>query len=200
MKWIWVFELFILQVNCSYLSLLKMFDMRNPVIVGTAKELKTNKMFDLMKNVMIQNQSICLMSNLRNGTFIKSPGIVLSQSIPISFYGLDYNLKKPWIIFGKWLELYSQINQPLYIVHNGSIWEQYEFKSFKKVKALATLTGKEFQWSKNVTKNFFERRGNFENQTLIGITHDFGTTNILPKEWKKMAKISNVVPNTYEVK
>ena len=149
---------------------------------------------------MIQNQSICLMLNLRNGTFEKSPGIILSQSMPKNFYELDYNLKKPWIIFGNWPEQYSQINEPLYKVHNGSVWEQYEFKGLKKMKELATFTGKEFQWRKNVTKNFFERRGNFENQTLIGITDAFGTTNILPKEWKKMAKISNVVPKTYEVR
>ena len=63
-----------IQINCQYLSLLKIFDMRNPVIVGNNDDLKSNNMFSLMKNVMRQNQSICLMSNFRNDTIQQSPG------------------------------------------------------------------------------------------------------------------------------
>ena len=108
-------------------------------------------------------------------------------------------MRRPWIIVSDSFNSYSQINEPFYVLNNGSIWEQYEFKSLKKIEYLATIKKEEFQWNKNVTRSFFERRGNFENQTLIGITEAFGTTNIFPKEWKKLAKLSNIVPNTYEV-
>ena len=65
-----------IQINCQYLSLLKIFDMRNPVIVGNNDDLKSNNMFSLMKNVMRQNQSICLMSNFRDDAIQQSPGKV----------------------------------------------------------------------------------------------------------------------------
>ena len=73
-------EIFILgafiavQINCQHLSLLKIFDMRNPVIVGNENDLQTHSMFSLMKNVMRQNQSICLMSTFRSDTIQQSPG------------------------------------------------------------------------------------------------------------------------------
>ena len=108
-------------------------------------------------------------------------------------------MRRPWIIVIDSFNSYSQINEPFYVLNNGSIWEQYKFKTLKKIEYLATIKKEEFQWNKNVTRSFFERRGNFENQTLIGITDSFGTTNIFPKEWKKLAKLSNIVPNTYEV-
>ena len=64
------------QINCQYWSLLKIFDMRNPVIVGNNNDLKSNNMFSLMKNVMRQNQSICLMSTFKNDAIQQSPGKV----------------------------------------------------------------------------------------------------------------------------
>ena len=108
-------------------------------------------------------------------------------------------MRRPWIIVSDSFNSYSQINEPFYVLNNGSIWEQYEFKSLKKIEYLASIKKEEFQWNKNVTRSFFERRGNFENQTLIGITEAFGTSNIFPEEWKKLANLSNIVPNTYEV-
>ena len=77
LKGIFIFGVFIaVQVDCQYLSLLKIFDMRNPVIVGNNDDLKSNNMFSLMKNVMRQNQSICLMSNFRDDAIQQSPGKV----------------------------------------------------------------------------------------------------------------------------
>ena len=108
-------------------------------------------------------------------------------------------MRRPWIIVSDSFNSYSQINEPFYVLNNGSIWEQYKLKSLKKIEHLATIKKEEFQWNKNVTRSFFERRGNFENQTLIGITEAFGTTNIFEKEWKKLSSLSNIVPNTYEV-
>ena len=33
------------QIDCQYLSILKIFDMRNPVIVGNENDLQTHSMF-----------------------------------------------------------------------------------------------------------------------------------------------------------
>ena len=51
-----------------------------------------------------------------------------------------------------------------------------------------------------MARNLFERRGNFGNLTLRGMTETYAYTNTLPKEWKNKARISNDdIPNTYEV-
>ena len=39
--------------------------MKNPVIVGDIKELKVDKMFQLMKRIMEQNKSILITSNIK---------------------------------------------------------------------------------------------------------------------------------------
>ena len=44
-----------------------------------------------------------------------------------------------------------------------------------------------------------ENCDNFENLTLKGMTETYANTNTLPKEWKDIARISNDIPNTYEV-
>ena len=91
------------------------------------------------------------------------------------------------------------MNEPLYILDNDTLWEQFEFKSFKKINQLATLNERGLKWRDNMAKNFFERRGDFENFTLIGVTHPKMGYNILPKDLSKIAKNSTIVPNTYEV-
>ena len=125
----------IIQVNCQFLSILQELDMKNPIIVGDMKELKMDKMFHLMKTIMEQNKSILITSNIRNGSIEESPGIILRQNIPDNFYEKPMDLHKPWVILGKQIERYSQINQPLYFLENGTLYEQFEFKSLKiKVK------------------------------------------------------------------
>ena len=125
----------IIQVNCQFLSILQELDMKNPIIVGDMKELKMDKMFHLMKTIMEQNKSILITSNIRNGSIEESPGIILRQNVPDNFYEKPMDLHKPWVILGKQIEKYSQINQPLYFLENGTLYEQFEFKSLKiKVK------------------------------------------------------------------
>ena len=121
----------IIQVNCQFLSIVQELDMKNPVIVGDMKALKMNKMFYVMKSIMKQNQSVLIASNMKNGSIQKSPGIILKQNLPDTFYEIPMNLHKPWVIVGKQIERYSQINQPLYFLENGTLYEQYEFKSMK---------------------------------------------------------------------
>ena len=121
----------IIQVNCQFLSIVQELDMKNPVIVGDMKALKMNKMFYVMKSIMKQNQSVLIASNMKNGSIQKSPGIILKQNLPDTFYEIPMNLHKPWVIVGKQKERYSQINQPLYFLDNGTLYEQFEFKSMK---------------------------------------------------------------------
>ena len=121
----------IIQVNCQFLSIVQELDMKNPVIVGDMKALKINKMFYVMKSIMKQNQSVLITASIKNGSIQKSPGIILKQNLPDTFYEIPMNLHKPWVIVGKQIERYSQINQPLYFLENGTLYEQYEFKSMK---------------------------------------------------------------------
>ena len=130
----------IIQVNCQFLSIVQELDMKNPVIVGDMKALKINKMFYVMKSIMKQNQSVLITANIKNGSIQKSPGIILKQNLPDKFYEIPMNLHKPWVIVGKHIERYSQINQPLYFLENGTLYEQYEFKSMKtKVRRFQNL-------------------------------------------------------------
>ena len=109
--------------------------MKNPVIVGDIKELKVDKMFHLMKTVMEQNKSILITSNIKNGSIQESPGIIMKQNVPDNLYELPMDLHKPWVILGKQIKRYSQLNHPLYFLENGTLYEQFEFKSLKiKVK------------------------------------------------------------------
>ena len=125
----------VIQVNCQFLSILQELDMKNPVIVGDIKELKVDKMFHLMKTVMEQNKSILITSNIKNGSIQESPGIIMKQNVPDNLYELPMDLHKPWVILGKQIERYSKLNHPLYFLENGTLYEQFEFKSLKiKVK------------------------------------------------------------------
>ena len=199
-KYIFGFSM-ILHVQSQFLSLLREFDMRNPIIIGTKENLKPKEMFQLMKNIMKQNQSIILSTNFTanlNG-ITKSPGIIFNKYLSIDLYKMNFRMRKPWIIIGERSKEYSQINEPLYVLDNGIIWEQYKFKSIQKINALAALDGKELKWNKNVSKNFFERRGNLENLTLIGMTDVWDSKIILPNNLEQIAKVSTAIPNTYEV-
>ena len=125
----------IIQVNCQFLSILQELEMKNPVIVGDIKELKIDEMFHVMKVIMKQNQSVLITSNIKNESIQESTGIILRKNVPDNFYELPMNLYKPWVIIGKQIKRHSQINQPLYFLENGTLYEKFEFKSLKiKVK------------------------------------------------------------------
>ena len=121
----------LIQVNCQFLSILQELEMKNPVIVGDLKELKMDVMFHLMKHIMKQNNNVLVTSDIRNRSIIESPGIILRQNLPDDFFEKPMNLHKPWIVFGTLIEKYSQINQPLYFLDNGTLYEQFQFKSLK---------------------------------------------------------------------
>ena len=121
----------LIQVNCQFLSILQELEMKNPVIVGDLKELKMDVMFHLMKHIMKQNNNVLVTSDIRNRSIIESPGIILRQNLPDDFFEKPMNLHKPWIVFGTQIEKYSQINQPLYFLDNGTLYEQFQIKSLK---------------------------------------------------------------------
>ena len=131
----------IIQVHCQFLSILQELDMRNPIIFGDNKVFKMDKMVQLMKKIMKQNQSVWITSNLNNGSMQESPGIILRQNVPDTFYEIPMNLHKPWVIIGQQVDSYSQINQPLYFLENRTVYEQFEFKSLKiKVRRFQKLS------------------------------------------------------------
>ena len=105
--------------------------MKNPVIVGDIKDLKMDEMFHLIKHIMKQNQSVLITLDIGNGSIIESPGIILRQNLPDNFFEKPMNLHKPWVVFGSQIDKYSQINQPLYFLDNGTLFEQFKFKSLK---------------------------------------------------------------------
>ena len=188
------------QVNCQFLLLLQELDMKNPVIIGNKSLLKTRNMFNLMKSIMTQNQSICFTPSLKNEHIRQSPGIILDKSLSTNLLQSNTNFKKPWIFFGKVDEMYSPVNIPLYSFENETLWENFEFKSIRKKNKLARIIKNKLYWNNQQKKNFFERRGNFENITLIGMTDAYNRFIKLPKGWQKVAKVSTVVKDTYEVR
>ena len=103
------------------------------------------------------------------------------------------------MIVGKTKIKYSRIDEPLYFLDNGILSERYELKSIRKSNVLATIDNNELKWNSNKARNFFERRGNFENITLFAVTDAYALYNQLPENFKDIAPISNVIPNTYEV-
>ena len=94
---------------------------------------------------------------------------------------------------------YSRIDEPLYWLDAETLWEHYSFKSITKNVPLARLIKNEYEWNSNKSKNFFERRGNFENITLFGMSGMWTTYNNLPNTFIKEDHISKTIPNTYEV-
>ena len=103
------------------------------------------------------------------------------------------------MIVGKTKIKYSRIDEPLYFLDNGILSERYELKSIRKSNVLATIDSNELKWNSNKARNFFERRGNFENITLFAVTDAYALYNQLPENFKDIAPISNVIHNTYEV-
>ena len=178
--------------------------MTNPIIIGRQSDLKTKELFNLMKDVMSVDQTISLTTTIRNGSLQKSPGIMLRPDKfgIANFYSQDVNanIQKPWIIVGKQTQKYSRIDEPLYVLDNGTLWEHFKFKSLIKSRELAKINGNELKWASNIPKNFFERRGNLENMTLIAMTEAEKMYNELPNNLEEAANVSKIVPNSYEVK
>ena len=64
--------LLILPVLCShYLPLLNELDMKNPFIIGKNEDLRNKSMFDLMKNIMKIDQTVCLTTNITDEVLSK---------------------------------------------------------------------------------------------------------------------------------
>ena len=202
MKWIAYSMLLFLAINVNgkLLSLLNQLDMAHPVIIGKHNDIKTKEIFHLMKDVMNLNQTISTITKFRNSSLLNVPGIMINpDGDTISdFYNknIRQKLQKPWIIIGQQIHEYSQIDEPLYFLKNGLLFEHYEFKSLRKTNVLGKVNNNEFIWNENTKTNLFERRGNFENLTLIAVTeHDRTFTDFPPN----MANISEIVPKTVEV-
>ena len=108
MKWICAWMIFftsLIESDCKYMSLLNQLDMRNPVIVGTKDDLKNVELFNLMKDLMKHNQSICITTRFTNDILQNSPGLIFrSYEHKITdLYGQESsaNIQNPLIILGQ---------------------------------------------------------------------------------------------------
>ena len=205
MKWLLLLcHIVFATENGNYLSILDQLGMSNPMIIGELGYLRNRKMFHLMKNVMMLNQSICLTTTITNNTVQRSPGIIFKTNARAKSKFQDQitsgHVKKPWIIIDNQPKKYSPINVPLYFLENKMLWEHYELKSMRFHKILGRLDGEQFIWNQNISPNFFERRGNFNNITLFGMTDTEMTYNQLPADWEKTEIPSKEISETYEVK
>ena len=161
-------------------------------------------MFQLMKEAMKLDQTILLTTTIRIEILQRSPGILISSDnyTTDSFFWEKKNTKisKPWIITGRKLNEYSRIDELVYALDdNNVLWEQYEFKSLKKENELGRVNGNVFQWNEDMPVNTWDRRGNFDNLTLIAVTESGLTCNFLPNDLEKSEDISNIVSNSFEV-
>ena len=79
--------------------------------------------------------------------------------------------------------------------------ERYLYEIFCPLKSsLASFYhGNEFIWNNDTTKVFLERRGNLKKITLFAMIELWENDLILTKDWKNIAKTSNIIQNTYEV-
>ena len=161
MKWILLLcHIAFATENGTYLSILDQLDMANPMIIGELGYLRNQKMFHLMKNVMILNQSICLTTTIRNNTLQRSPGIILKPNAraTIKFYDqiTSAQIQKPWIIIDKlpasyfpsdenFLANYFPIDVPLYFLENKMLWEHYEFQFMRLHSSLKRLDDEQHQ-------------------------------------------------------
>ena len=199
MKWLLLLcHIVFATENGNYLSILDQLDMSNPMIIGELGYLRNRKMFHLMKNVMMLNQSICLTTTITNNTLQRSPGIIFKSKFQDQITSAHIN--KPWIIINNQPKKYSPIDVPLYFLENEMLWEHYELKSLRLHNSLGRLDAEQFIWNQNIYPNFFERRGNFNDITLFGITDAETTFNQLPKDLEKTEKPSKELSETYEVK
>ena len=187
------------QAKCQFLPLLQELNMKNPIIIGKKNDLRKRNMFVIMKDIMKENQTICLTTNLTNQGIQLSPGILLDQNVFKNLYEVSSLLKKPWIIVGEVKDTYSRIDKPLYVLENETLWEQFQFKHLKRKNELAEINGNKILWNSDHTKSFLDRRGDFGNVSLIGMTETWKYLLELPDEWEKIAKVSSIVENTFEV-
>ena len=153
---------------------------------------------------MKRNQTICVTTSIKDENIQRSPGIIIKpyQDDDFSFNQTKFasNILKPWIIAGDVERKYAPIDKPLYTLINGALWEHFELKTMQKTNRLGRLYGKEFKWKENMPQNFYERRGNFENVTLIAMTTKEMSYVTLLKDWKSPVNKSQVVSDSYEVK
>ena len=65
------------EVSSLFLSLLYYLKMNNPVIVGKISDLKNKDMIQLFKDVNGLDQSICMITMLKNDSLQRSSGIIV---------------------------------------------------------------------------------------------------------------------------
>ena len=108
-------------------------------------------------------------------------------------------IERPWIIDGEVKQIYSRIDKPLYTLTNGTLFEHFELMTIQRSNTLGIIVENNFIWNENISNDFYERRGNFENLTLIAMTDEEKSYNQLPKNWKSLANVSNILPKSFEV-
>ena len=67
----------IAEVSSMFLSLLYHLEMNNPVVVGKINDLKNKDMIQLFKDVNGLDQSICMITVLKNNSLQISSGIIV---------------------------------------------------------------------------------------------------------------------------
>ena len=74
-------------------------------MAGTKDDLKDVESFELMKDLMKHNQSICITTKFNNDTLQNSPGMIFRsyEDRITDLYGQESsaNIQNPWIILGQ---------------------------------------------------------------------------------------------------
>lgn len=95
---------------------------------------------------------------------------------------------------------FSRMDEPIYFLKKNVISEQYQYKSLKKRRILAiTQNSSNFVWRKGISKSILERRGNFENLTILGMQAEEQSNCKLPDNYEHFTEYSKVIPKAYEV-
>ena len=74
-------------------------------MLGQKDDLKNVELFNLMKDLMKNKQSICITTKFSNDTLQNSPGMIFRsyENRIIDLYGQESsaNIQNPWIILGR---------------------------------------------------------------------------------------------------
>ena len=135
----------------------------------------------------------------------KSPILAIGPKVSSNILqSKNFTLKYPMILMTDKLTPPSRIDEPLYILDNETLYEKYYFKgrsgSLDKNVILGSIMNNIFRWDDFViNKNLLDRRGNFNNITIFGMSSRELNQVRIPRNLKSIRNVSAEFPDTIEV-
>ena len=171
----------------NLLEMIHKLQMKNLVIYTNHKN-DTTDLFSLVKSLMLKNETILVTGSkdLIAKRLLDSPVIFMSQEEDI-LQRLP-KIKRPVLFVENTHSYKSDIDEPLYNLHNNVLTESYKFKSLHVEKKLGEVVEQKFVWFTDIPEDFFERRGNLNQLLLICMTEKDKNNLIAKKSFKSIGQ------------